>query len=64
MSKIVRVNFTYALPGGMWTERENGERQWESSQSLVAEFGTDEVMRLRHIAEGNGFTGIWYKVER
>ena len=61
-AKIRRVNFTYALPGGIWIEREDGDRSWQSSETLIAELGEWEFSRICGIAHGNGLTGIWRAV--
>jgi hypothetical protein len=57
---INRVNFTFALPDGMWIEYENGERDWKSFSQLQQEVGQAEFQRLYHIAYANGWTGMWY----
>ena len=61
-SRITRVNFTFALPGGMWIERADGRRSWESSETLLAELGSDELERLSQIAHRHGMTGMWREV--
>jgi len=62
-SRITRVNFTYAITGGMWIEREDGSCNWESFESLNAEHGPEETGRLLAIASPNGMTGMWYNAD-
>jgi hypothetical protein len=59
---IVKVNFTFALTGGMWIERENGSKSWESSETLLQEVGQEELTRISNIAYNNGFCGVWKTV--
>ncbi len=58
-NRITRVNFSWALPEGLWTERENGDCCWEHAGSLLTELGGQELTRITKIAHANGMTGIW-----
>lgn len=58
--KIVAVNFTFAIPGGMWVRRENGSNNWQSFAEIAKELGQTEMERLFGIAYANGMTGMWY----
>ena len=60
--RITRVNFTYALPEGMWVEYQDGGRQWVAFTQLVRELGDQAVAKLRNIANHNGMTVMWYSV--
>ena len=62
-SRITRVNFTYAIDGGLWIEREDGSRRWETFASITAEHGEQEAGRLRKIAYADGMTGMWYNAD-
>ena len=33
-NRITKVNFTWALPDGLWIEREDGSRNWEHGGNL------------------------------
>jgi len=57
---ITRVNFTYAINGGMWIERADGYREWMTFEAIADEIGRCEADRLSHIAYANGMTGMWY----
>lgn len=58
--KITQVNFTWALPGGLWVKYEDGSTEWVSGETLVASYGEAEVARLSKIAHHGGMTGMWY----
>ena len=60
---IVAVNFTYALPEGMWVERRSGSKSWMHFNALRDEVGDKELARLRIFADGNGMTGMWYNAD-
>lgn len=57
---IVRVNFTFAIVGGMWIERANGDRSWEAFATIEREVGKTESDRLYRIAYASGMCGMWY----
>jgi hypothetical protein len=38
-SKITGFNFTFALTGGAWIRRENGDNTWESFAQIEKEMG-------------------------
>ena len=59
-SEIAQVNFTWALPGGMWIRRDDGTTTWVSFLELDLEVGKDEAERLFVIAKQGGMTGMWY----
>ena len=59
-NRIIKVNFTWALPEGLWTIRENGDRDWESDKALLEELGRKEYDRIHKIAHHGGWTGMWY----
>ena len=59
-TSISRVNFTYAMPGGMWIERTSGVRSWETFKVIATEVGNAELDRLRHVAYADGMTGQWH----
>ncbi len=61
-SKITKVKFTWAMPEGMWVERENGDRNWESHVVLSKEVGHTEWERINKIAHHGGRSGMWYSV--
>lgn len=61
-SKIVSVNFTYALKDGMWIKREDDSCSWQTHSALQAELGEAEYKRIRSIAYHDGMTGMWYSV--
>lgn len=62
-NRIARVNFTYAIPGGMWVERCNSCREWLTFEAIAAEVGRCEADRLSHIATRGGMTGMWYNAD-
>lgn len=61
--KITRVCFTYALPDGLWIEREDGTRNWEHDGALYRELGPAELTRLSKIAHTDGMTGMWHNAD-
>lgn len=62
-SRIIRVNFTFSLEGGLWVYRENGRSGWITWAALLSEVGHEEKERLANIAYANGMTGMWYDTE-
>ena len=62
-SPITEVNFTWALPGGLWIRRGTTSAEWISGPHLVAEVGDVEAARLTHVAHHNGWTGMWYPAQ-
>jgi hypothetical protein len=59
---ITTVNFTWAIPGGLWTARKGGATKWEDFPSLLKELGKTELSRIIDIATKDGFIGIWKNV--
>ena len=57
---IAQVNFTYAIPGGMWIRRADATTSWETFESIIREVGEEECQRLRHVAHEGGMCGMWY----
>lgn len=57
---ITQVNFSWAIPGGLWVRRANGQQDWIDIESLVLEVGAAEAKRLQDVAYHNGMTGMWY----
>ena len=62
MKKITAVNFTFALPGGMWIEFEDGSRNWYPFDYLIKMLGVREEQRIEKIAYHNGWCGVWLSV--
>ena len=58
---IRRVNFTNAIPGGMWIERKGGGRTWESFVTLSHQIGEDMMEKLLETAMSG--VGMWHEVE-
>lgn len=58
--KITQVNFTWALPGGLWVKYEDGSKEWISYADFVAQHGQDKAAELNKIAHHGGMTGMWY----
>jgi hypothetical protein len=59
-TKIVSVNFTYALPGGMWIKDEYGQTEWVSDSQGSKDY--PQWSKWLEIAHQNGMTGMWYAV--
>jgi len=57
---IAAVNFTYAIPGGMWVRREDGAVEWMTHSAIEDEVGGSQGRRLFGFAYANGMTGMWY----
>jgi hypothetical protein len=56
-TQIKRFNFTYALTGGAWIEDANGERSWESFETIARHMGNGWAER--QLAKQGMFTGCW-----
>ena len=60
-TKIVEVNFTFALLGGMWIKDEYGQVEWLSDEQGIKDYPNDWE-KWHKIAYHNGWCGMWYKV--
>lgn len=59
--KITRFNFTYAMDGGAWIERENGSREWVSFSILRNEVG--QLWIDAQLRKQGRMTGCWVECE-
>lgn len=55
--RIVAFNFTWALRGGAWIRRANGDERWESYDALVKETGRAWIDYM--VKKQGFFTGCW-----
>ena len=60
-TKIVAVNFTFALMGGMWIKNEQEEVTWISDGQGKKEY-PDTWDSWHKIAYHDGWCGMWYNV--
>lgn len=59
--RFVGVSFTWALPGGMWLERESGDRNWYSYDHIASLVGDENIATLVKIADISGLgCGCWH----
>jgi len=49
-SPIVKACFTNALPGGLWVDRDNGEREYITYSGLVKEVGEERTEEIKRAA--------------
>lgn len=57
---IIAVNFTWAIPGGMWLRDDSGAKRWETFEAIEAEFGAEKLAQFKRSAHINGMCGMWY----
>jgi hypothetical protein len=57
---ITQVNFTFALPDGLWLKFDDGSSTWSHYTAIIKAHGKAEYDRLKKIAYANGMTGMWY----
>lgn len=58
--KIVAVNFTFAMPGGMHVRYEDGSQEWLTFSQIEKAYGPGHCSVLYKRAYANGMTGMWY----
>lgn len=58
-TRIVEVNFTFALMGGMWLKDEFGQVAWVSDAQGLKEY-PDTWERWHRVAYHDGWCGMWY----
>ncbi len=57
---IIGFNFTWAIQGGAWIRRANGDHRWESFEALSEEKGNKWIDDM--VARQGQFTGCEVKV--
>lgn len=63
MKKIVAVNFTFALMGGLWLRDESGTVEWVSDTYGIKKYGQDTWDAWHKTAYHNGWCGMWYNLK-
>ena len=58
---ITKFNFTYAMDGGAWIERANGQRDWMSFAMLAKEKGQAWIDAM--LKKQGWMTGCWIDCE-
>ena len=61
-TKIIEVNFTFALMDGMWIKDELGQVTWCSDKQGMKDYKATWSEWYK-IAYHNGWCGMWYKVD-